>query len=57
MGQMRTDSGSNRFLSDVRMARPVNQSLLVASGKFFFGLANDLHCPVQLHRTVALRRG
>ena len=45
--QMRTHAGRNRLLSDIRMARAVNQPPLMASREFFFRLPDDLHGPVE----------
>jgi len=50
--QMRTDSGCNRFLPDVRMTRTVNQSSLMTAGKLFFGLPDDAHRAVQRKQLI-----
>jgi hypothetical protein len=41
--QMSTDGRGDGFLSDIRMTSSMNQSSLMTSRQFFFGLANDLH--------------
>lgn len=41
--EMSTDSRGDGFLSDIRMTGSMDQSPLMTSRQFFFGLANNLH--------------
>ena len=41
--EMSTDGRGDGFLSDISMAGTMNQSSLMTSRQFFFGLANNLH--------------
>ncbi len=42
-GQMRADSGCDRFLTNIRVTGTVNESTLVTPRELFFRLPNDLH--------------
>ena len=47
MGQLRTNRGRDRLLANVRMARSMDQSLLMATRKLFLRLPDDLHGAIQ----------
>jgi hypothetical protein len=50
--QMRADTDSDRFFTDVRMAGPVDKPALVRPGKLFFALADDLHVVKQVEERL-----
>jgi hypothetical protein len=53
--EVSTDSGSDRLLTDVGVARPVDQSALVATSQLFFALSNDLHRAIKTQPRLRLR--
>lgn len=47
VSEVEADTGGDGFLTDVGVAGSVDESLLVAAGEFFFGLADPLHGAVE----------
>ena len=53
--QMRTDAGRNCFLSNVRVACSVNQSLLARFGKLQFTFAYQLHGAIEVQQDAVVK--
>ena len=45
--EMCADARRNGFLADIRMTRAEDQTTLMTTREFLFGLSDDLHRPVQ----------
>ena len=53
--QMRADTGGDRFLANVGVARAVDQTALVRPGQSFFAETDGLHLAVETQADVAVK--
>jgi hypothetical protein len=55
--QMCTDTSRDGFLPNIRVAGPVNQSLLARFCELQFGLPHQLHRPVEIQQDAVFQPG